>query len=289
MILVTGAAGKTGRAIIQALGPSGESLRALARRESQIESLRALGVQEVVVGDMLNPADMFSAFKGTRAVYHICPNMNPDELRIGQNAIEAARLAGVEHFVFHSVLHPQVQSMPHHWNKLLVEARLFESGLDYTILQPSSYMQNISGYWKTMQADGVYAVPYSIQAGFTMVDLEDVAQAAARVLRENRLHYHAIYELCGAQMLNSKDIARMVTAALGREVQAVALNRKDWEASARGSGMSDYAVRTLLQMFDYYDQHGFMGNGNVLTWLLDRAPTRFEDFLIRLSNSPTSL
>lgn len=281
MILITGAAGKTGRALIKTLLPFGEPLRALVRSDAQAEELHALGVRQSLVGDLRNPDDMLRAFTGARAVYHICSNMNPDEIQIGKNAIEAARKTGLKHFVYHSVLHPQVQVMPHHWNKLQVEAVLFESGLPFTILQPAAYMQNVLGYWSKMLAEGVYAVPYSSSALFTMVDLEDMAQAAATILHESGKHDFAIYELSGSQRLSNSEIARLVGEATGREIHAVELDRVEWERKARSDGMSDFAVKTLQNMFEYYDQFGFIGNGNVLSWLLGRSPTRFEEFLER--------
>ena len=62
-------------------------------------------------------------------------------------AIRAAQSAGVERFVYHSVLHPQVEIMAHHWQKMRVEEQLFESGLSFTILQPAAYMQNVLAGW----------------------------------------------------------------------------------------------------------------------------------------------
>lgn len=281
MILVTGAAGKTGRAVIQALQPAGEPVRAFVRHDSQGDNLRLLGAKDVIIGDLRNPDDLLRAFTGVRAVYHICSNMNPDEVSIGRNTIEAAQKTGLQQFVYHSVLHPQVQAMTHHWNKLQVEALLFESGLAYTIMQPAAYMQNVLGYWTRMTDEGIYAVPYSNQSRFSLVDLADVAEAAARVLREPGKHDFAIYELCGWQILSNSDIARLVGDLIGREVSAVALDRADWEIKVRAEGMNEFSIKTLLNMFEYYDRHGFVGNGNVLTWLLGRLSTCFEEFLIR--------
>ena len=195
--------------------------------------------------------------------------------------VHAGQKAGVEHFVYHSVLHPQVQEMTHHWNKLQVEALLFKSGLNFTILQPASYMQNIAGYWKRMQDDGIYAVPYSIHATFSMVDLEDVAQAAAVVIQNGQSHYRAIYECCGAQLLSSEAIAEMAGVVLHRQVRAVEQDRSEWERNARTGGMDDFSRFTLLSMFEYYHHHGFSGNANTLTTLLGRSPTTFEEYLAR--------
>lgn len=149
MILVTGAAGKTGRTIIQALAKSGETVRALVHRFDQVSSLRALGVDDVLVGDLRDQASMDRAAQGVRAIYHMAPNISPDEVSIGKTIIAAAQSADVERFVFHSVLHPQIEAMPHHWLKARVEELLFASGLPFTILQPTAYMQNVLA-WKSV-------------------------------------------------------------------------------------------------------------------------------------------
>jgi NAD(P)H dehydrogenase (quinone) len=134
---------------------------------------------------MRDPGTLERLMDGARAVYHICPNMHPQELSIGQAVIAAARRAGVEHLVYHSVLHPHVEAMPHHWQKMRVEEQLFASGLAYTILQPAAYMQNVLAHWERMVAEGVYPVPYAVETRLGMVDLADVARAAATVLCES--------------------------------------------------------------------------------------------------------
>ena len=131
MILVTGAAGKTGQAVIKRLVAKGQPVRGLVRRQEQVVALEQLGVVEVVSGDITMRRTLEHAAEGARAIYHICPNMHPDEETIGKNAIGAAQSAGIEHFVYHSVLHPQVEAMAHHWQKMRVEEMLFESGLSY--------------------------------------------------------------------------------------------------------------------------------------------------------------
>src|SRR5688500_10022334 len=137
MITVTGAGGKTGRAIVRALASRGARVRAWVRREPQAAELRALGAADVVSGDLHDPAALRAALDGARAVYHICPDVHPDEAELGRAVIQAARASGAEHFVFHSVLYPQTEAMAHHWQKLQVEAVVLESGLTFTVLQPA--------------------------------------------------------------------------------------------------------------------------------------------------------
>jgi len=239
-----------------------------------------LGVQEVVSGDLRDPAAVGQATRGVRAVYHICPNMHPDEAAIGQIVIAAARSAGVQHFVYHSVLHPQVEAMPHHWQKMRVEEQLFESGLSCTILQPAAYMQNVLAQWNSIVRDGVYPVPYRIETRLGMVDLDDVAETAAVVLTEAG-HAGATYELAGAEALSQVEVASVLAGCLGRPVRAETVPLETWEQRARASGLGSYQIETLIEMFRYYEQHGFWGNPRVLHMLLGRAPATFAGFLTR--------
>lgn len=280
MILVTGAAGKTGRAVIQALNRKGHAVRALVHRPQQAQEVIAVGAQDVVAGDMRLRTTMDEAARATRAVYHICPNMSPDEVEIGQLAIGAARAAGVEHFVYHSVLHPQTEAMPHHWQKLRVEESILESGLPFTILQPAAYMQNVLAYRERIVNEGVYAVPYAVETRLSMVDLEDVAAVAVRVLAEPG-HAGATYELAASELLSQVQVAEVLEGHLGRPVQAQAVSLALWEGQAQASGLGGTQIQTLLQMFRFYERYGFQGNANVLEWLLGRPPTTFAAFVAR--------
>ncbi len=280
MILVTGAAGKTGRAMIRALAARRRPVRALVHRDEHAAVVRGLGAGDVVAGDLRDAAALEHAARGAWGIYHICPNIHPDEVSIGRTLLAAARAARVERFVYHSVLHPQTQAMPHHWKKLLVEEMVVDSHLAYTILQPASYMQNVLTGWTRIAQDGIYAVPYALETRLGMVDLDDVALAAAEVLVGTG-HEGAIYELAGTEVLTQTEIAGILSGVLGRPVRAERVSIETWTARARASGLGGYQIEALLAMFRYYEQHGFWGNPNALTWLLGRPPATFEAFVRR--------
>ena len=280
MILVTGAAGKTGQAIIRALLKKKMPIRALVHKDDQIHLVQGTGVQEVIVGDMSSQETMNQALQGAKAVYHICPNVSPEEIKIGQIVIKAAQSAEVEHIVYHSVLHPQIKSMPHHWQKMRVEEQIFESGLSYTILQPAPYMQNILAYWNAIIEKTKYPVPYSENTRLGSVDLEDVAEVAAIVLSETG-HKGAIYELCGEEILSQIEITQILSQFLGHRVDVEVIPIEEWEVNARNKGLGDYQVQTLIQMFRYYERYGFFGNPRILECLLDRTPTSYATFIER--------
>lgn len=280
MILITGAGGKTGTSIVKTVSKV-ENVCAFVHREEQVSAMKSLGAEKIIVGDMLDESSIHSAMNEIRAVYHICPNMSPDEVKIGRLVLDGAKRTGVEHFIYHSVLHPQTETMKHHWAKLRVEEMIFESGIPFTILQPAPYMQNLLAGWKRIVEDGVLQVPYSVQASFSFIDLEDLAETA-RIVLTQASHKNAVYELAGTEPMSHVEVARVFEHGLSRDVQAEKEKISDWKS--RINRMSDYALENLVSMFEYYDKWGLIGNSNVLRWLLKREPTSLATFVKRTVN-----
>lgn len=277
MILITGAGGKTGKTLIGALSRV-ESVCGFVYREDHVQVVKSLGADKVIVGDLRDGSAICLAMAGVRAVYHVCPNMSPNEEAIGRVVLGEAKKAGVEHFVYHSVLHPQTEKMNHHWQKLRVEELIFESGLPFTILQPAPYMQNLLAGWTSITEHGILRLPYSVRSKFSFVDLEDVAEAARVVLTEPG-HVDAVYELAGTSPLSHVEVAEVFERAMNRPVRAEKQSTKDWKQHARD--LDEYALENLVKMFEYYDKWGLAGNPNVVRWLLKREPTSIESFIAR--------
>ena len=280
MIAITGAGGKTGRALVQALARRGVAARAVVRSLTGSDELRALGAADVAQADFADVARLAGSFAGAAAVYHICPNMHPAEVEIAGYVVAAARRVGVPRIVYHSVLHPQIEAMPHHWQKMRVEEMLFTAGLHYTILQPAAYMQNLLAYLPAVCGEGVYRVPYAAHTRLGMVDLDDVAAAAAAVL-DGPDHAGATYELANGEAFSQDDVVAMLSELLGRHVRLEVIPRLEWASAARAGGLPAYAVETIFRMFEYYEAYGFWGNGTLLTALLGRAPVNLRAWLQR--------
>lgn len=281
MILVTGASGKTGKAVIRKLSLSGASVRAWIHHAYQEPETRKLGAVDVISGDLRDPGRMSRGCQGIEAIYHICPNMSPDEVEIGRLILHAAKMSGVGHFVYHSVFHPQIQAMPHHWKKLLVEEQIFSSGLNYTILQPTVYLQNLIPYWQRIVDEGIYEILYAPETRLSMVDLEDVAEAAAMVTNHSSF-FGGIFELVATPPLAQSEIAQMIGMVLKKPVRTVKGSRTAWEENARRNGMSDYAVDTLLSMFEYYEKYGMAGSPHALISIINHSPVGLSEFIERL-------
>jgi uncharacterized protein YbjT (DUF2867 family) len=254
----------------------GEPIRALVHRDDQIPIMENIGVQDAIVGDLHDRATLDQAFEGARAVYHIPPSALPDEAEIGEGVIEAAKAAGVERFVFHSVMHPHLTKLTHHGQKLIVEEKLIMSGLWFTILQPASYMNNILDQLDTIQ-QGIFPTTYDLNTIVGMVDLDDVGEVAAKVLTEDT-HKNATYELCNGESLCVADIIQIWEKCLGIDIEYRQMPIEAWEERMASSGRDPERIATLVRMFQYYIEYGFPGNANILSWLLERRATTYEEF-----------
>lgn len=265
LVAVTGAAGKTGRAVTAALSRRGIRVRALVHRPEQAAA-GVPGAAEVVVADITDPVAATGALLGARAVYLIAPNMYEDEPRMIDMAVRGCHGAGVQRVVYHSVIHPFLPAMPHHVDKATVEAMLYGCGLDWTILQPASYFENAYGVWDSVRERGVWPLPYSAEAPFTPVALADVAEVAASVLADGRYRF-GTFELAGPEVLTTAEMAEVAGAVLDLDVRV--------EVSREPAGRPP----RLQAMFDYYEQHGICGNPTVLAALLARPATTWRDWV----------
>jgi uncharacterized protein YbjT (DUF2867 family) len=277
-VLVTGASGRTGRRVVKALAARGASVRVFIRRENA--ELRSLGATEIAIGDLLDRGSLAAAMHGAGQVLHICPPMHPQEDAIARDMIEIATRANGGRFVLYSVLHPLLADVPHHARKLAAERALVDSGLDYTILQPGRYMQQLLPIWKNVLATGVHDMPFATTARFSVVDLDDLAEAAARVVTEPG-HQGATYQLAGPEHLSQDDMAEILSELLGRPIRAARKPPQDMRREAAAAGMPAERIETMVRMNAHYDGHGLIGNANVLRWLIGRPPTTFRDFVRR--------
>jgi uncharacterized protein YbjT (DUF2867 family) len=171
--------------------------------------------------------------------------------------------------------------MINHRAKQPVEEALCESGLDFTILQPTMFMQNLEGSWKSILAEGKFALPYSAEKKAGYVDYRDVAEAAALAFTSDALAF-GTFELCAPGMLNRVELAALISQALGRTITAGEL---PFDEYAQKAHIPEGPVREGLQrMYADYDQFGFPGgNALVLQAILHRPPRTIEQFLAELA------
>ena len=278
MILVTAANGNQGKLLIPRLLSAGANLRACVRTERSGEALRAAGVAHVVVGDLADPAFLAAAMTGIETVYHVGPTLNPKEREIGFNAVDAARDAGVRHFVMSSVLHAITTDLIQHEIKRDIEEHLLSSGLEFTILQPANYM--LAHRLRPAFEQGVFRLSWSLDRYQSMVALDDVAEVVAAVLIDPERHAGATYELVSPGRFTAHDLGRIIGEVTGRSIAVEEISCDAFLHQVLGDpDQFPYQAKLMLAISARYSSHDFVGNSNVLTWLLGRQPTTFEQFV----------
>jgi uncharacterized protein YbjT (DUF2867 family) len=228
MILVVGATGALGGMITGRLLGQGEQVRALVRQPSNAQSLEARGV-ETVTGDLKDAGSLERACEGVEIVITTAnsatrggdDNPRTVEDQGNRNLIDAARAAGVRHFVFTSALSADVNSpVPFVRGKAVAEQHLKESGLTYTILEPNLFIEiscpNIvggpllAGHPVTLVGEG--------KRKHSMISMEDVASFAVAAARNRRARNRALV-LGGPEPVSWHDVIAVYERLLGRQIE----------------------------------------------------------------------
>jgi len=279
MILVTAANGNQGRHLVPRLVKAGRPVRAWVRSEESAARLRDLGVAETLVGDLADRSLIARAVQGVESVYYVGPTLHPEERAIGFAMVDAARAAGVRHFVFSSVLHAITTDLIQHEIKRDVEEHLLSSGLEFTILQPTNYM--LPFRMKSVFEESVFRLTWSLDRHQSMIAVADIAEVAALVLSESERHLAATYELVGPGRYTAHDIGRVLSGVVEREIRVERIEPSAFAQAMFGNqdaAALQYKARAAQAIAARYSSHDFVGNPNVLTWLLGRQPTSFEEF-----------
>ncbi|KAI0047597.1 NAD-P-binding protein [Auriscalpium vulgare] len=284
-ILIIPAASRTNTFVIEALLSSPHSssvpLKLLAHTPASQARLQSAYKDHanvsVIAGDFTDRAALDAAMHGVRAIFYNAPVM-AGEVQAGKGVVDAAVAARVERFVYCSVLHPYISQLVHHRNKLEVEEYLFESDLNYTILQPTHLMQNIAV--AQIATSGRLTIPYAPAIPHGFLDLADLGVVAAAALLAPATHSRARYELVGENATYA-DVARALSAAAGKEVEVEVSDKDTALQGMRDKGIvrDDYGRDALGRMMKYYDERGLPGNTNILRWLLGREPTSLKAYI----------
>jgi NAD(P)H dehydrogenase (quinone) len=260
LILVTGAAGQlgaVGRTVTGLLLARGLPVRAMVRREDdRAAALRAAGA-EVVVGDLLDPADVSRIVRGCRRVY-FGMSVSAAYLEATVNMGAVAREIGVDALVNMSQMTVSEMSIQNttssgqqrqHW---LSEQALAWSGLPVVTIRPTMFLESFFQLAApTVRARGRIEVPFG-RGKTSPVAAADVARVVAAVLADPGPHLGRIYELTGPRSQDMHGVAREFSDALNREITYSDIPAEDWERGIKKWGVPEHLTRHLVTMAELH-------------------------------------
>ncbi|HEV2861757.1 MAG TPA: SDR family oxidoreductase [Pyrinomonadaceae bacterium] len=250
MILLTGATGTTGRDIVNELKNAGAGrVRVMVRDAARAGLVREAGF-ETVEGDFERPETLDAALAGVERALLLTPP-SPRTFELQRGFIEAAKRAGVRHVVKLSAIGADA-SGPEGFGRWhgQAEETLKASGLDWTMLQPNFFMQNLLGQAQQMTASGaIYQATGDGRA--SMIDTRDIAAVAARALTEEG-HAGKSYLLTGPEALSYRDAAERLSAVLGRGIKYVPLTPEQFREGARAQGLPDWLLDALERLNELF-------------------------------------
>jgi uncharacterized protein YbjT (DUF2867 family) len=243
-ILVTGATGSTGSALVERLVARGAPVTAMVRDAS-----RAPRGVPVAVADFDDAAAVAAALRGVRAAYLVTPSSERAQEQQERFA-EAAAAAGVAHLVvlsqYAAVEDSPVRFLRYH---AAVERRVRELGVGHTFLRPNLYFQGLLAFAGMIREQGRFFAPIG-GARVSAVDVRDIAEVAAAVLTEPG-HVGRSYEITGPAAVTHAEIAAAIGAATGRPVEFADAPPEAFAAALRGA-LPDWQVDGLLEDYAHY-------------------------------------
>lgn len=228
MILVVGATGNLGRKVVRSLLGSGEEVRAMTRVVSRADELKALGAKPVR-GDLTDPESLEFAMRGARAIVlaaHSILGRGSEASELvddegHRRIIDRAKSAGVEHIVYTSALGASGNHQIDFWRtKARIERHLQESGVTWTIVRPSSFMETHAYF---LIGKGVIEGKRVMLFGKgknprNFVAVEDVAKVIVGALRIPSLRGEII-EVGGPQNLTSSEVVETFERVSGKKAK----------------------------------------------------------------------
>lgn len=280
MILITGASGSVGRAVLQEVRKSGARHRAMYR--SLAEAAKAPTGTETVIADFANPQTLGTALKGVECVYLVCSPI-PELVQLESNMIDACVVAGVKHIVQNSAMGAgdYGKSFPS-WHRK-VEDKLRATKLSCTILRPNSFHQNVVAFFApSIRARGVFYGSMQ-NAHNSFIDVRDIAEIASKALAGPE-HAGKIYELNGPEALEYAELARRISTAAGREVKYVDIPMEAQKQAMLDQRMPEWQVTALLELQEYYLSGKGGETDGLVEHLLGRAPITMDKFLAEFAD-----
>jgi uncharacterized protein YbjT (DUF2867 family) len=275
MILITGGTGTAGGEIVSQLAATGTPFRAMVRNPEKAVALKLTGVQ-IVPGDLEKPQTLAAALQGIDQVL-LLSSPSPNQVALERNMVAAAKAAGVRHIVKFSAMTADPNS-PSRFPRVhgQVEQAIRESGLEWTFLRPTFFMQNLLELAGMVKGGTIFQPAGDSKAGF--VDTADIAAVAVEALTEPG-HEGQAYDITGPELLSYHDIARTFSEVLQKPVKYQDIPPAAARQAMLGMGMSEYQVDGINELMDQMRAGQYATLSDAVWQVGKKEPNRLSDFL----------
>lgn len=277
--LVTGATGTVGAFLVRELSRRSELTRAAVHTEAKAWKIREANV-ELFEMDFSKRSTVDAALNGVERLYLLTP-FAPGQYEIAEYVIKKAKESGVKYIVRQSALGAESEAIRIFKTHRDIERLIEASGIDYTILRPNAFMQNFVNFFAdSARRTGKIHFPLSA-AKVSYIDARDIAHVAAELLSGGLKteHFGKAYGLTGPAPITMREVAAMMSKAIGKPVQYVDVSPEAARQGMKDAGMPDWAIEPLLELYAYQRE----GKGEFVTDAVEeitgRKPIPFEEFM----------
>jgi uncharacterized protein YbjT (DUF2867 family) len=268
-VLVTGATGVLGKAVVKAAIDGRLSVRQAVRNQT-----KAIPNLEAVRLDYADPTTINPALAGISAIVLMAPPLDPNAPALLAPVIAAAKAATIQHIVFISAF-----GVNHNEQAPLrvVEHLLMDSGIPFTIVRPNFFMENFSEGFLTPGIRGQNAIFLAAGEGKTsFISANDIAAVVVTSLQQSLVGKE--FDLTGPAALDHAEVAKVISEASGRTVVYHSLTEQQMLDGARAQGMPDPVVAYLGLLYSLVRAGLAAGVSNDFQAVTGREPTRFQSF-----------
>lgn len=269
-ILVTGANGNLGGAVVRALNRGTVKIIAGGTHPETMQTPRGIEVRKI---DYVQPETVAAALSEVDGLFLVAPPLDPEAPAKLNPVIDRARAAGVRHIVLNSALGvDQNDAAP----LRVIEKHLVAAGLDYTILRPNFFMENFSsGFLAPMITQGGIFLAAG-DAGTSFISVEDIAAVAAAAFEKEL--FGAEFNLTGPVALDHAQVTHIISEVCGRKIQYHALSEEAMLQGARDQGMPEGAVQYMGALYGAVRSGWLAAVTDDVEKVTGRPPMSFGDF-----------
>jgi NAD(P)H dehydrogenase (quinone) len=280
MILITGANGHMGKGTIDFLlkKKPGVQIRALVRSEEKGAELKNMGV-ELSIGDYLDYNSLLNAMNGVDAVLFISSASMDRRLHQHEQVVNAAKESGVKHIIYTSFLRANEDTkFTAGRDHALTEKYILQSGLDYTFMQNTFYLDFLPGFLGDPVTAGT--IYYSAGTkGISYALRSEMAEANAAVLENPELHKNKIYEITSSKLYTFPEIASIISEYAGKEITYTDIPVASLVENIIKAGVPEGYAKMLGTIADAVNAGELDVESHDLEYLIGRKPVDIGEFL----------